>query len=80
MVEPLAIRITSLDTAVSPSHIAVVGLGYVGCVTAACLSSLGHTVTGVDRDEHKIASVLAGRAPFYEPGLEALVQESVAQG
>jgi GDP-mannose 6-dehydrogenase len=52
----------------------------VGCVTAACLSSLGHRVTGVDRDEHKVRSVLDGRAPFYEPGLEALVQQNVAAG
>lgn len=56
------------------------GLGYVGCVTAACLSSLGHRVTGVDRDDHKVKSVLDGRAPFYEPGLEQLVGESVAAG
>jgi GDP-mannose 6-dehydrogenase len=55
-------------------------LGYVGCVTAACLSGLGHEVTGVDRDEHKVQSVLNGEAPFYEPGLEKLVKENVAAG
>jgi GDP-mannose 6-dehydrogenase len=64
----------------SPTNIAVVGLGYVGCVTAACLSGLGHEVTGVDRDEHKVRSVLNGEAPFYEPGLENLVRENVAAG
>ncbi len=64
----------------SPTNIAVVGLGYVGCVTAACLSGLGHKVTGVDRDEHKVQSVLNGEAPFYEPGLEKLVKENVAAG
>lgn len=64
----------------SPCDIAVVGLGYVGCVTAACLSSLGHRVTGVDRDSHKVSSVLAGQAPFYEPGLEELVKQNVAAG
>ena len=64
----------------SPSEIAVVGLGYVGCVTAACLSSLGHKVMGVDRDQHKIDNVLAGRAPFFEPGLEEIVQENVSAG
>ena len=64
----------------SPTNIAVVGLGYVGCVTAACLSGLGHEVTGVDRDEHKVQSVLNGEAPFYEPGLEKLVKENVAAG
>ena len=64
----------------SSTNIAVVGLGYVGCVTAACLSGLGHEVTGVDRDEHKVRSVLNGEAPFYEPGLENLVRENVAAG
>jgi GDP-mannose 6-dehydrogenase len=58
----------------------VLGLGYVGCVTAACLAALGHTVRGADRDEHKVASVLRGEAPFYEPGLEALVKENAASG
>ncbi len=64
----------------SSMNIAVVGLGYVGCVTGACFSSLGHQVIGVDRDEHKINSVLAGKAPFFEPGLEDLIRENVAAG
>lgn len=58
----------------------MLGLGYVGCVSAACLASLGHRVTGVDRDEHKVKTVLEGRAPFYEPGLEDLVRETVRAG
>src|SRR6266849_6686071 len=62
------------------TQIAVLGLGYVGCVTAACLASLGHRVTGVDRDQHKVDCVLDGRAPFFEPGLEELVRETVADG
>jgi GDP-mannose 6-dehydrogenase len=61
-------------------NIAVVGLGYVGCVTGACFSSLGHHVVGVDRDEHKVQSVLAGKAPFFEPGLEDLVRQNVSAG
>ncbi len=61
-------------------NVAVVGLGYVGCVSAACLAALGHRVVGVDRDEFKVKAVLGGRAPFYEPGLEDLVQENVAAG
>lgn len=60
--------------------IAVLGLGYVGCVTAACLAKLGHRVYGVDRDETKIASILAAKAPFYEPGLEEAIRETVAAG
>jgi GDP-mannose 6-dehydrogenase len=63
-----------------PAHIAVFGLGYVGCVTAACLASLGHRVWGIDRDEHKVREVGGGRAPFYEPGLEDLVRENVEAG
>ena len=62
------------------TKVAVVGLGYVGCVTGACLSSLGHTVIGVDRDEHKVNSVLRGQAPFFEPGLEEMIQANVAAG
>ena len=62
------------------THVAVFGLGYVGCVTAACLADLGHQVLGVDRDEFKVRSVLEGRAPFYEPGLQELVQANVSAG
>ncbi len=58
----------------------MLGLGYVGCVTAACLAATGHQVRGVDRDEHKVTSVLRGEAPFYEPGLEAIVRENAASG
>ena len=58
----------------------MLGLGYVGCVTAACLASLGHRVLGIDRDQHKVDSVLQGRAPFYEPGLDELVRQNTAAG
>ena len=61
-------------------RIAVLGLGYVGSVTGACLSDLGHTVIGVDRDENKVKSIQDSRAPFYEPGLEELVSANVAAG
>jgi GDP-mannose 6-dehydrogenase len=61
-------------------RITVVGLGYVGCVTAACLAELGHRVVGVDRDEFKVQSVIEGRAPFFEPGLEETIQRNVAAG
>lgn len=59
-------------------EIAVVGLGYVGCVAAACLASLGHRVIGIDRDVHKVEQVNRGIAPFFEPGLDELVKEHVA--
>ena len=60
--------------------VVVLGLGYVGCVTAACLAELGHTVIGVDRDGSKVKNITEGRAPFYEPGLEELVERGVRSG
>ena len=63
-----------------PKNVAVLGLGYVGCVTAACLANLGHSVVGVDTDEFKVRNVTAGNAPFYEPGLEEIVRATVACG
>jgi GDP-mannose 6-dehydrogenase len=68
------------DVSSRTEHIAVLGLGYVGCVTAACLARLGHKVIGVDRDEFKVNQILAGAAPFYEPGLEEIVRETVRTG
>jgi GDP-mannose 6-dehydrogenase len=70
----------STDVSSRTSHIAVLGLGYVGCVTAACLARLGHKVIGVDRDEFKVNQILSGTAPFYEPGLGEIVRKTVAAG
>ena len=63
-----------------PQRVAVLGLGYVGCVTAGCLAEIGHRVAGVDRDAFKVDSVRAGKAPFYEAGLEEIVARNVAAG
>ena len=60
--------------------VAVVGLGYVGTVTAACLAAHGHEVWGVDVDPGKIDDIRAGRSPVAEPGLDALVADAVAKG
>ena len=54
-------------------NVVVVGLGYVGAVTAACLSKLGHTVVGVDIDPHKLEPLERGVSPIVEPGLDELV-------
>jgi GDP-mannose 6-dehydrogenase len=61
-------------------RVAVFGLGYVGCVTAACLARLGHRVTGVDKDPLKVRGVNEKRAPFFEPGLEEIVRETSEAG
>lgn len=56
-------------------RISVIGCGYLGAVHAACMAKLGHEVVGIDTDERKIAELSAGRAPFFEPGLEELLSE-----
>jgi GDP-mannose 6-dehydrogenase len=61
-------------------RIAVIGLGYVGAVTLACLARLGHHVAGVDAMPGKVEQMAAGRAPVVEPGLDELVAEGVAAG
>ena len=66
----------------SPGHerVAILGLGYVGAVSAASLAHLGHHVIGVDRDNYKVESIQAGCTPFYEPRLEELIREGRANG
>jgi GDP-mannose 6-dehydrogenase len=61
-------------------RVAIIGAGYVGCVTAACLAHLGHDVTAVDADPHKVRELAAGRSPILEPGLSELVASTVATG
>ena len=61
-------------------RISVIGCGYLGAVHAASMTSLGHEVVGVDVDAEKIARLSAGEAPFFEPGLVPLLQQSLASG
>lgn len=61
-------------------RVSVFGLGYVGCVTAACLAQLGHAVIGVDVQTLKVEALNRGHAPLLEPGLDALVLEHVRAG
>ena len=58
----------------------VLGTGYVGLVTAACLAEVGHQVMGMDDDAGKVQTLKAGGLPIYEPYLEAMVHRTVASG
>ena len=57
-------------------NVGVVGAGYVGLVTGACLAHVGHRVRCVDKNEARVAELEEGRVPIYEPGLEELVARS----
>ncbi|MDM0036423.1 UDP-glucose/GDP-mannose dehydrogenase family protein [Variovorax sp. J22P271] len=59
-------------------NITIIGTGYVGLVTGACLADIGNNVFCLDVDASKIATLNAGRIPIYEPGLEAVVESNVA--
>ncbi|MGZ2258553.1 nucleotide sugar dehydrogenase [Roseobacter sp. A03A-229] len=69
-----------LEVITEKPAISVVGLGYVGAVSTACLSSLGHRVIGVDIDATKVESIAEGRAPIHEKDLERLLTEGVEAG
>lgn len=61
-------------------RIAIIGSGYVGLVSGACLADFGNEVVCVDKDKKKIADLEAGKIPIYEPGLEELVKENTSAG
>ena len=61
-------------------RISVLGTGYLGATHAACMAELGHDVLGVDVDPSKLAKLEAGQVPFYEPGLEDVLQRNIAAG
>jgi UDPglucose 6-dehydrogenase len=60
--------------------LSVVGCGYLGATHAACMSSLGFTVVGVDTDPEKVALLQSGKLPFYEPGLDSLLEQEMKTG
>jgi UDPglucose 6-dehydrogenase len=61
-------------------HIAVVGVGYVGLTTGACLAKLGHTVVCGDVDEARVANLSKGEVPIVEAGLDQLVRDGLRSG
>jgi UDPglucose 6-dehydrogenase len=61
-------------------RIAVVGLGYVGLVTASCLARLGQTVVGIERDERRLETLRNGDVPYYEPHLAPDLKAGLASG
>ena len=61
-------------------RIAMIGTGYVGLVSGACIADFGHQVTCVDKDSAKISALNSGEIPIYEPGLKDIVQSNVHQG
>jgi UDPglucose 6-dehydrogenase len=61
-------------------RVAMIGTGYVGLVSGACIADFGHEVTCVDSDGGKIAALKAGAIPIYEPGLGEIVRSNVEQG
>ena len=69
-----------MDAKETRPAIAVLGLGYVGCVTAACFAELGYRVTGVDVDARKVKAIQDGQSPFFEPHLEPLIAKHLATG
>lgn len=64
----------------NPETVAIIGTGYVGLTTAACLAHLGHRVRAMDIDADKVEALSAGQVPIVEAGLDRLVAEGLANG
>ena len=61
-------------------NIAVIGTGYVGLVTGTCFAETGNNVVCVDINEQKVKSLLAGKIPIFEPGLDVLFDRNTKEG
>lgn len=69
-----------LSDSIPPMDVAVIGTGYVGLVTGACLTAVGHRVTCVDSNPARVAAVNGGGCPIHEEGLADLLRDGVAAG
>ena len=61
-------------------RVCVIGTGYVGLVTGACLGHIGHDVICVDNNEEKVKIMKAGQSPIFEPGLSEIMQDAIQNG
>ena len=61
-------------------RVAVIGLGYVGCVSAASLAGAGHQIVGLDVDQDRVDAINRGESPLPEPGLERASASAVDAG
>ena len=61
-------------------EVGIVGCGYVGLTTGACLACVGHRVTCIDKDEERVVGLTEGQMPIYEPGLRELMEGGIRQG
>src|SRR2546429_9190134 len=61
-------------------QVTIIGTGYVGLVSGACIADFGHQVTCVDKDSTKISTLSAGEIPIFEPGLGDIVRSNLKQG
>jgi UDPglucose 6-dehydrogenase len=64
------------DKSVRTMNVGVIGAGYVGLVTGACLASIGHNVTCIDKDLARVAELSEGHVPIFEPGLAEMIREA----
>ena len=69
-----------MKTSKKQDSVLVVGCGYVGLTTAACLADLGHHVIGIDSSAERVNILQQGKAPFYEKGLDDLVASGLQSG
>lgn len=62
------------------TSLTVIGCGYLGSVHAACMSCLGHDVVGIDTNSSVVEMLSAGKAPFFEPGFQELLEAALSIG